>query len=211
MLGVHRKVCPRFKNEIEMQGQSNIDKLRAWTLSAVNRSDIKSESCTPASKSEFWMVYDAVMAAAKFLKDRNIKAIIPESSNVLRTGISIQCGEASFHVAPPPAPGKKGVTDTSRAAYAQLNHSDQAREVATVVISLMNTTSFVSDNQVAGFMQIPAARVSARRNEIEEAGAIMVNGLIYQFKQAEKKIKCPVTGNTVNGWALERSTERKNQ
>lgn len=194
-----------------MQGQSNIDKLRAWTLSAANRSDIKSESCAPASKSEFWMVYDKSVEACKFLASKGVTARMFSAGDVLKTGFKILCGEASFHVDPPPAPGKKGVTDTSRAAYAQLNHSDQAREVATVVISLMNTTSFVSDNQVAGFMQIPAARVSARRNEIEEAGAIMVNGFVYLFKQAEKKIKCPVTGNTVNGWALERSTERKNQ
>ena len=181
---------------------SNISTFRNWCKAISNGEQQPNAECTSIAPAEFWMLHTKAGEAMVWLMGKQIHTKISGQGNIRENGFSIKAGGSAFTILPPAAQGKKGVSDTSREAYASLDKAGQALQVAEAVVSLHTIHPFVSDSLVAQETGLPSARVSARRNEIEAMGAIMVNGSLYHFKQAEKKITCPVTGSTVNGWQL---------
>lgn len=125
-------------------------------------------------------------------------------NDISRNGFTVHVAGHVFQVNPPGKAPKKGVSQTSRMAYKSIDKNTLVIKVAKAVIELHKEYPLVSDNLVAPLVDIPAGRVSARRNEIEAAGSITIDGVEYNFHGYEK-IKCPVTGNTVQGWALRKA------
>ncbi len=178
----------------------NIAAARAFSVAVAKGETPEVTECTAGITAEFWMLYDLFNKSIRWFSAKGIHAKMRGGDNIRKTGFELLVGEQRFKVNPP-GTKPRGVTDTSREAYQALDKNKQAAQVAAVVISLHDTHQLVSDNLVAREMNIPSARVSARRNEIEAAGRITIDGIEYKFHGYEK-IKCPVTGNTVQGWAL---------
>lgn len=187
---------------------SNIEKLRTWAKQVSAGQSVKDELFS-VNSAEFFMLYDKCIEAAKWLSSRGVGGPkMRGEGNVRMNGFSLIASLSSIKIHPPATNAKKGVAETSRGAYAALNSSKQAKEVAAAVIQLQGEgATYVSDNAVSRHMgNIPAARVSARRAEIEEAGGIEINGVFHAIETGQK-IKCPITGNTVQGWALRKPGE----
>lgn len=104
-------------------------------------------------------------------------------------------------------PKKKGVADTSREKYHSLDTRGQTLQVAIAAALFTKLHGFTTDSQVAGFVGIPAARVSARRNAIEELHGVIIGGTPFYFATAGR-VTCPVTGSSVNGWKLVEAAEQ---
>lgn len=96
---------------------------------------------------------------------------------------------------------KKGVADTSIEKYHSLDTRGQTLQVACAAAALTKANGFTTDSQVAQFVGIPSARVSARRNEIEGLAGVVLMGVPHYFQPAGRVV-CPVTGSSVNGWGL---------
>lgn len=98
-------------------------------------------------------------------------------------------------------PTKKGVAATSIEKYHSLDTRGQTMQVAMVAASLTQKHGHTTDSQVAEFVGIPSARVSARRNEIERLQGVVLAGTPHYFETAGRVV-CPVTGSSVNGWRV---------
>lgn len=96
---------------------------------------------------------------------------------------------------------KKGVADTSIEKYHSLDTRGQTLQVASAAAALTKAHGFTTDSQVAQFVGIPSARVSARRNEIEGSVGVIILGVQHYFQLAGR-LTCPVTGSMVRGWRL---------
>lgn len=183
---------------------SNIATARAFSLAVANGETPTVTECTAVAAAEFWYLYDVFNRSLRWFKSKGIEAKFRGDGNIRQIGFTLIAGNHKFKVNPP-GTKTRGVTDTSREAYQALDKNKQAVQVAAVVIKLHETYPLVSDNLVAREMGIPSARVSARRNEIFEAGRITIEGAEYHFHGYEK-IKCTVTGKTVQGWALRKAS-----
>lgn len=125
--------------------------------------------------------------------------------DISKNGFDVIVGQNRLSVLAPstkPVYKKKGVSDTSLAAYASLDKAIQAAKVAAVVVALQKSHPFVSDSLVAKETGLPSARISARRAELETAGGVLVDGVMYRLEYSAKKEPCPVTGNRVQMWRL---------
>lgn len=91
----------------------------------------------------------------------------------------------------------QAVTQTSREAYAALDLGPKCEAVARVAIRL----GLCTDNEVAREIGMVPSLVSARRNDIEKAGGIVVDGQRYSLKMEGSKVD-GVTGRRANTWAL---------
>jgi hypothetical protein len=193
-----------FKTSLPMSTSTdtpNIATARAFSVAVAKGETPEVTECTAVVPAEFWMLYDLFNKSIRWFNAKGIEAKFRGDGNIRQIGFTLIAGKHRFKVNPPGAAKPKGVSDTSKAAYQALDKNKQANELAKVVIELHKEHALVSDNLVAPLVNIPAGRVSARRNEIEKAGSITVDGVKYFFHGYEK-IKCPVTGNTVQGWAL---------
>lgn len=184
---------------------NNLDTFRQWCQSVVKGETTPIESVTAVDFQDLMAVYNAAGKAQPWFQRQGIKSLISGNGNILENGFSISANGRKFTVYPAKKAGKptkKGVAQSSRDAYAKVPPT-QRLEVARAVIALHGQYEFVSDNLVSREVKhIPSNRVSARRNEIEEKGWIEVDGVLYVFTTSYKHIKCPVTGSSVNGWAL---------
>lgn len=95
------------------------------------------------------------------------------------------------------------VTQTSREAYAALDLGPKCEAVARVAIRL----GVCTDNEVARELGMVPSGVSARRNDIEKAGGIVVDGKRYTLRMDGSKVD-GVTGRRANTWALTAEVER---
>jgi hypothetical protein len=180
----------------------NIDTFRRFVAALAKGEKPANGQCKAVDVPEFWQLNAAAEKSVAWFKSGGISAHLYANGNIRENGFEFVCEKCTFKFNPPPAPGKRGVTQTSRIAYANLDAPKQAMEVAEAVLKLLESHGWVSDSLVEKKMGIPAGRVSARRNEIEKQGAVTVNGTLYHFVKNPQKITCPVTGSTVNGWAL---------
>lgn len=182
----------------------NIATARAFSVAVAKGETPTVTECTAVVAAEFWHLYDVFNRSLPWFKSKGIQARFRGNGNIREAGFTLLAGKHSFKVNPPGTSKPKGVSGTSKAAYQALDKNRQANDVAAVVVALHATFPLVSDNQVSEQMKLPSARISARRNEIEKAGSITIDGVEYFFHGYEK-IKCPVTGNTVQGWALRKA------
>ena len=185
---------------------SNTQVYRDWAAAIWKGEKPANTAVTAVVSAEFWVLYNKTSEYIRHFSTKGVPAKMSGTGDIRKNGFQLRAGGQTFTINPPSAkPAPKGVQDTSRAAYASLDKGAQVETVAKAVIDLHRAFPFVTDSLVADRTAIPAGRVSARRNEIEAYGAVMVNSELHHFEQASQKIKCPITGKSVNGWALRRS------
>lgn len=183
----------------------NIDTIRRWFVSAADNT-AKAETIIPDTVDEFWSLYEYVQRCQKHLREKYaIPSRVSGEGNIRQNGFDVVVGSCRLSIKAPatkPVIRKTGVKETSRIAYAVLDKESQAAKVAMAAVELLKSHAYVSDTLVARKMDLPEGRISARRREIETAGGVTLDGVVYQFKYLDRKVKCPVTGNTVQGWVL---------
>lgn len=179
----------------------NIESFRNWYRNVMTGAQPGTTQVTSKDALEFWSLYEAAGKAMSGPASNGKHAKLHGVGNIRENGFSIRSGEYTFTVLPEIK--SKGVAATSVAAYHAKDHSEQALLVAKTAIALHTEgIAWVSDRLLESKTGLPAARISARRNEILDAGGVTINGEFYTFAQCDQKIKCPVTQSTVNGWAL---------
>jgi hypothetical protein len=96
-----------------------------------------------------------------------------------------------------PTKRKQAVTETSREAYKTVNLGERCEVVAREALRL----GVCTDNEVARSLGVPPSSVSARRNNIEDAQGITLDGKQYALRMEGSKID-EVTGRRANTWQL---------
>lgn len=180
-----------------------LTKFRAFCLSAANGEKPEHTRCDPSSPGEVLTLLDAASKAAGWLAKSGVSAKSGGRGNVAANGFWFRAGEETFMVAPPSKrkPSKNGVAASSVEAYRAIDARGQTLSVAKAAIALTREHGYTTDSQVAITVGIPASRVSARRAEIESVSGVVVGGVAHYFSPAGR-VKCPVTGMSVNGWRL---------
>lgn len=97
----------------------------------------------------------------------------------------------------------QAVTQTSRDAYKTVDIDTRCEAVARAAIKL----GVCTDNDVAREIGMPANLVSGRRNNIEDAGGITIDGVIYVVKMSGVAKRDEITKRSGNVWFLEEAFE----
>ena len=121
------------------------------------------------------------------------------NGDITKNGFEVLLNGGMFKINPP-STQKKGVAETSIQAYHSLDVAASVELVAKAAIELAKSTSAFTDVELAKHMGMQPAIISARRNDIEKAGAIMVGGTPYKLQPMGRK-KNP-SGKTANAWRL---------
>ena len=98
----------------------------------------------------------------------------------------------------------QAVTETSRAAYRTVDLGERCEAVARAAIKL----GVCTDNEVGREIGMPANLVSGRRNNIEDAGGITIDGVIYVVKMSGVAKRDEITKRSGNVWFLEEAFEK---
>lgn len=178
---------------------------------SVSRGESPTEThCTAESPKEVLELLDMATKATRWLAEKGVESRASGKGNIQENGFSFRAGSHTFTVLPPSKskPVKKGVADTSVEKYYTLDTRGQTMKVAIAAAAFTKSHGFTTDNQVAQQVGIPAARVSARRAEIERISGVVIAGVPHYFETAGR-VKCPVTGNSVNGWMVVEAGQAK--
>lgn len=162
--------------------------------------------CTAITAKEVLELLDCASKATPWLSGKGIPAKSSGNGSITENGFSFRAGAYSFTVLPPSkakTTRPQKVTATSREAYAALDLGPKCEAVARVAIRL----GVCTDNEVARELGMVPSGVSDRRNDIEKAGGIVVDGKRYALRMEGSKID-GVTGRRANTWALRAEVER---
>ena len=179
---------------------TNIEHFRQFCQSVSKGETPAVTRCAATSTKEVLELLDCASKATSWLSGKGIAAKSSGNGSITENGFSFRAGAYTFTVLPP---GKakttrsQAVTQTSREAYAALDLGPKCEAVARVAIRL----GLCTDNEVAREMGMVPSLVSARRNGIEKAGGIVVDGQRYSLKMEGSKVD-GVTGRRANTWAL---------
>lgn len=97
----------------------------------------------------------------------------------------------------------QAVTQTSREAYKTVDLGERCEAVARAAIKL----GVCTDNEVGREIGMPANLVSGRRNNIEDAGGITIDGVVYVVKMSGVAKRDEITKRSGNVWFLEKAFE----
>lgn len=117
--------------------------------------------------------------------------------------VALTYGGLTLRVQTPKVAKKTNVAQTSRDAYKTVDLGERCEVVARAAIKL----GVCTDNDVAREIGMPANLVSGRRNNIEDAGGIMIDGVIYVLKMSGVAKRDPITKRSGNVWFLEEAFE----
>lgn len=173
---------------------SNIETMREWYAKAMKTSGHNAQ-IVAVDAAEFFSLYTTVSETAKSRLNVKMRGV----GNIRENGFEMLVNGGAFKINPP-APQKKGVAETSIQAYHSLDVAASVELVAKAAIELAKNTSAFTDVELAKHMNMQPAIISARRNDIEKAGAIMVGGTPYKLQSMGRK-KNP-SGKTANAWRL---------
>jgi len=184
---------------------TNIDTFRQFCKDVASGTIPAVTRCTALTPKEVLELGDCASKAQQWLDTKGIVSKMSGVGNIVENGFSFRAGQYTFTVLPPgkakKQPVKKGVAASSIEMYHSLDTRVQVTQVAITAASLTKKHGFTTDNQVAQFVGIPAARVSARRTEIEKLQGVILASVPHYFETAGRVV-CPVTGNSVNGWRV---------
>lgn len=172
----------------------NIDKMRAWYAQAIKTSGHNAQ-VVAVDASEFFSLYTTVSETAKTRLNVKIRGV----GNIRETGFEMLVNGGAFKINPP-STQKKGVAETSREAYHSLDVAASVELVAKAAIELAKNTSAFTDVELAKYMGMQPAIISARRNDIEKAGVVVIDKVPYRLQPMGRK-KNP-SGKTANAWRL---------
>ena len=173
---------------------SNIDTMREWYAKAIKK-NFHHATITAVDAEEFFELHTSAGKAIK----ANHSVRVSGTGNIRVNGFQVNLNGGVLYIKPP-ATQKKGVAETSREAYHSLDVAASVELVAKAAIELGKDTTAFTDVELAKHMGMQPAIISARRNDIEKAGAIMVGGTPYKLQSMGRK-KNP-SGKTANAWRL---------
>jgi len=173
---------------------SNIETMRTWYAQAMKTS-YHNASVTAVNGAEFF----ALLTAAEKAQRVNIAVKIRGVGNIRQNGFEVRLNGGSFKINPP-ATKKKGVAETSREAYHSLDISASVEAVAKAAISLAKDKPSFTDVELASHMNMQPAIISARRNDIEKAGVVIIDKTPYKLQAMGRKAN--PSGKTANAWRL---------
>ena len=172
---------------------SNIDTMRTWSKAAL-ASERPTTIVTAVNIAEMLELQSAGSKAMECAGAR-----MRGNGDITKNGFEVLLNGGMFKINPP-STQKKGVAETSIQAYHSLDVAASVELVAKAAIELAKNTSAFTDVELAKHMGMQPAIISARRNDIEKAGAIMVGGTPYKLQPMGRK-KNP-SGKTANAWRL---------
>ncbi len=173
---------------------SNIETMREWYAKAIKK-NFHHATITAVDAEEFFELHTAAGQAMK----AGHGAILRGMGNIRESGFELMLNGGAFKINPP-TPQKKGVADTSREAYHSLDVAASVELVAKAAIELAKNTSAFTDVELAKHMGMQPAIISARRNDIEKAGVVVIDKVPYRCQSMGRK-KNP-SGKTANAWRL---------
>lgn len=180
----------------------NIATARAFSVAVAKGETPEVTECRCASLGEMVEMFDLFSKSRNWFAQKGKSVKMVGAGDYRVNGFSVTVGKHTFRVNPPgKASFPKKVTATSKKAYRELDKETLAMRVARAVIELHKEHAFVYDKLVADKMGIDSSTVSARRNEISDAGGIRIDGDTYSLHLGPNT-KNPITGKTVQGWAL---------
>ena len=171
----------------------NIDKMRAWYKAAL-ASERPTTIVTAVNIAEMLELQSAGSKAMECAGAR-----MRGNGDITKNGFEVLLNGGMFKINPP-STQKKGVADTSIQAYHSLDVAASVELVAKAAIELGKTMTSYSDRELARFMGIDPGTVSARRNDIEKAGVVVIDGTPYKLQPMGRK-KNP-SGKTANAWRM---------
>lgn len=172
----------------------NIQTMREWYAQAIKTSG-HNASITAVNGAEFF----ALLTAAEKAQRANIAVKIRGVGNIRQNGFEVRLNGGSFTVNPP-SDQKKGVAETSREAYHSLDISASVEAVAKAAIALAKDKTSFTDVELASHMNMQPAIISARRNDIEKAGVVIIDKTPYKLQAMGRKAN--PSGKTANAWRL---------
>jgi hypothetical protein len=180
----------------------NITTAKAFLSAVINGKSPEVTECRCESVRELLDLLDRFNKSLPFMAQKGKPGRVRGINDISRNGFTVHVAGHVFQVNPPgKASSPKKVTATSKKAYRELDRETLAMRVARAVIELHKEHAFVYDKLVADKMGIDSSTVSARRNEISDAGGIRIDGDTYSLHLGPNT-KNPITGKTVQGWAL---------
>ena len=121
------------------------------------------------------------------------------NGNIIKNGFEVLLNGGVFKINPP-STHKKGVAATSREAYHSLNIPESVQVVAKAAIELVAQKGYCTDATLAQHTSMPAAIISARRNDIEKLGAVKIGDETYTLESMGTK-RNP-SGKSARAWRL---------
>ncbi len=168
--------------------------MRAWYTTAIKTSGHNAQ-VVAIDAAEFFSLYTTVSDTAKSRLNVKMRGV----GNIRKNGFEMVVNGGTFKINPP-TPQKKGVAGTSRAAYHGLDVAASVEIVAKAAIELGKDTTAFTDVELAKHMGMQPAIISARRNDIEKAGVVVIDKVPYRCQSMGRK-KNP-SGKTANAWRL---------
>lgn len=172
----------------------NIDIMRDWYATAKKISG-QDATVTAANIAEFYELYDCAEKAKK----ANIAVRTGGTGNIRQNGFHVRFNGGTFKINPP-STHKKGVAATSREAYHSLNIPESVQVVAKAAIELVAKKGYCTDVELANYMGMQPAIISARRNDIEKLGAVKIGDETYTLESMGTKLN--PSGKSARAWRL---------
>jgi len=173
---------------------SNIKTMREWYAQAI-KTNYHNVSVTAVDAEEFFELHTSAGKAIKANGSVRVSGI----GNIRENGFEVRLNGGVFRINPP-ATKKKGVAETSREAYHSLDISASVETVAKAAIALAKDKPSFTDVELASHMNMQPAIISARRNDIEKAGVVIIDKTPYKLQAMGRKAN--PSGKTANAWRL---------
>lgn len=174
--------------------------LSAFTFAAYHGSAFASKTIEAATQQEMDEMAADMLSAQKTLH-ANHKGV--QFKGVRGKSVTLSYNGANLRVQVAKQPKHTNVTQTSRDAYKTVDTADKCEAVARAAIKL----GLCTDNEVAREIGMPANLVSGRRNNIEDAGGITIDGVIYVMKMSGVAKRDEVTKRSGNVWFLQEAVK----
>ena len=174
--------------------------LSAFTFAAFHGSAFASKTMEAATQQEMDKMAADMLAAQKTLH-ANHKGV--QFKGVRGKSVTLSYNGYILRVQVEKTKRPQAVTQTSRDAYRTVDLGERCEAVARAAIKL----GVCTDNDVAREIGMPANLVSGRRNNIEDAGGITIDGVIYVVKMSGVAKRDEITKRSGNVWFLEEAFE----
>lgn len=175
--------------------------LSAFTLAAYHGSAFASKTIEAATQQEMDEMAADMLEAQKTLH-ANHKGV--QFKGVRGKSVTLSWMGCVLRVQVAKTKRPQAVTQTSRDAYKTVDIDTRCEAVARAAIKL----GVCTDNEVGREIGMPANLVSGRRNNIEDAGGITIDGVIYVVKMSGVAKRDEVTKRSGNVWFLEEAFEK---
>lgn len=185
----------------QAQEPASITSFRQW-MEDLPKGYSSNHTVNTHSEREVLQMLDAATKAGEWLRKRGFNCFQRGTGAINKTGFTFTAQKGgkkiTFKVLGPGAPTVyKGVAETSREAYRQLDLNAACTELVKAAIECGETY----DRALAAKIGRESGYVSARRNDLDKLGHFNYAGKRYMVEYTVKK-PCTVTGKRVQWWRV---------